>query len=435
MNNRNDIGEIHPILLFFKNNETEHNFRLSLIENDRRQIRIVFVAFIFLYAIFGLLDTQLAPEYIRIFFQIRFFIVIPVLLLTIFLTFTKYFFDFYQFLLFLSSLLGGVGIVVMLILLPTNITYYGGLFLVIYSLFFLVPLRFIYAVITGWLIFIAYIIGLYFFGTFEVITIPLAMSLFYISSILIGTIGSYSIGKYRKKNYIQNIRIAHDKSVLEERVLAQTNEIVTAQVATIFGLAKLVESRDKETGMHVERVGKYCRLIAQALPEQLIRETNMDIEEFSVAIEVASALHDIGKVGIEDTILNKPEALSHDEFEKIKRHTIIGHETLINVQNRYPNNRFISLGIEITRWHHERFDGTGYPDGLRENNIPLSARILAVADVYDALISSRPYKGPYNHQKALDIINQDSGTHFDPLVVTAFMIQREKIEGISSQMT
>jgi putative two-component system response regulator len=197
----------------------------------------------------------------------------------------------------------------------------------------------------------------------------------------------------------------------------------------------LVESRDKETGLHVERVGKYCRLIAQALPEILVQETNMDIEEFSIVIEVASALHDIGKVGIEDTILNKSEALSHDEFEKIKRHTVIGHETLINVQNRYPNNKFIRMGIEITRWHHERFDGTGYPDGLREKNIPLSARILAVADVYDALISSRPYKRAYNHQKALNIINQDSGTHFDPLVVTAFMKQEEKIEGISKQMT
>jgi hypothetical protein len=155
LTNRNEKGEIHPVTLFFKNNVTENNYRSSLIENDRKQIRIVFVSFIFLYALFGLLDTQLAPEYVRTFFQIRFFIVIPVLLVTIFITFTKYFFNFYQHLLFLSSLLGGAGIVVMLILLPTNITYYGGLFLVIYSVFFLVPLRFIYAVITGWLIFIA----------------------------------------------------------------------------------------------------------------------------------------------------------------------------------------------------------------------------------------------------------------------------------------
>jgi hypothetical protein len=131
LNNKNDIGEIHPVLLFFKNSETENNFRLSLIENDRKQIRIVFVSFIFLYALFGLLDTQLAPEFFTTFFQIRFFIVIPVLLVTVFITFTKYFFNFYQYLLFLSSVLAGAGIVVMLILLPTNITYYGGLFLVI----------------------------------------------------------------------------------------------------------------------------------------------------------------------------------------------------------------------------------------------------------------------------------------------------------------
>ncbi len=97
----------------------------------------------------------------------------------------------------------------------------------------------------------------------------------------------------------------------------------------------------------------------------------MDIEEFSNVIEFASALHDIGKVGIEDTILNKSEALSDDEFEKIKLHTIIGRETLINVQNRYPNNKYINMGIEITRWHHERFDGTGYPDETPWKNHPI----------------------------------------------------------------
>jgi len=435
LNHNNDTGEIHPVFLFFKNKETENNFRLSSLERDQKQIRFVFVLFIFLYALFGLLDIQLAPEFVGIFFKIRFFIVIPIFLVTLLFSFTKFFFKIHQYLLFLSLLVGGIGIVIMLILLPDNISYYGGLFLVLYSGFFLLRLRFIYAVIASWLIFFAFFMGLYFFGPFEDIAISGGMSLFYFSSILIGTFGSYSIEKYSRKNYIQNIRIEHDKSILEERVLSQTNEIVTAQVVTIFSLAKLVESRDKETGLHVERVGKYCRLITQALPEKLIQETNLNIEEFSNVIEFASALHDIGKVGITDTILNKEEALTEEEFEKIKQHTIIGSETLKNVQNRYPNNKFINMGIEITRWHHERFDGMGYPDRLKGNNIPLSARIMAVADVYDALRSNRPYKGAYSHQKALNIITQESGTHFDPMVVTALIKQEEKIEVYSQEMT
>ncbi len=435
MNHNNDTGEIHPVFLFFKNKETENNFRLSSLERDQKQIRFVFVLFIFLYALFGLLDIQLAPEFVGIFFKIRFFIVIPIFLVTLLFSFTKFFFKIHQYLLFLSLLVGGIGIVIMLILLPDNISYYGGLFLVLYSGFFLLRLRFIYAVIASWLIFFAFFMGLYFFGPFEDIAISGGMSLFYFSSILIGTFGSYSIEKYSRKNYIQNIRIEHDKSILEERVLSQTNEIVTAQVVTIFSLAKLVESRDKETGLHVERVGKYCRLITQALPEKLIQETNLNIEEFSNVIEFASALHDIGKVGITDTILNKEEALTEEEFEKIKQHTIIGSETLKNVQNRYPNNKFINMGIEITRWHHERFDGMGYPDRLKGNNIPLSARIMAVADVYDALRSNRPYKGAYSHQKALNIITQELGTHFDPMVVTALIKQEEKIEVYSQEMT
>jgi HD-GYP domain-containing protein (c-di-GMP phosphodiesterase class II) len=417
--------------LFFKNKKTEHEFRLSLIERDRKSTQFIFVIFIILYAFFGLLDLQLAPAFVKLFYQIRFFVVIPILLMTIVFSFTKVFPKIYQYLLFLSLVAGGMGIVIMLVTYPENITYYGGLFLVLYSGFFLVRLRFIYAVMAGWIIFTTFVLGMFYYSSLDHMAILVGMSLFYFSSIVIGTFGSYSIEKFSRQTYIQKKRIEHDKSVLEDRVLSQTNEIVTAQIVTIFSLAKLVESRDKETGLHVERVGKYCYLIAEALPEETVNETKMSIEEFCNVIEFASALHDIGKVGIADTILNKEEALSEVEFEKIKQHTIIGSETLINVQNRYPNNKFINMGIEITRWHHERFDGTGYPDELMGNNIPLSARIMAVADVYDALRSNRPYKRAYSHQKALNIITQEAGTHFDPLVVKALLKQEKKIEAFS----
>ena len=206
---------------------------------------------------------------------------------------------------------------------------------------------------------------------------------------------------------------------LEAFVLEQVNEITDSQMATIIALARLAESRDDQTGGHLERVQQYCRLLAEKLSEQM-RFGIID-HTFIDNIEYASALHDIGKVAISDLILLKPAELTGEEFELMKTHTELGAHTLQAVSAEYPNNDFVEMGIKIARWHHERWDGSGYPDGLVGEEIPLSARIMAVADVYDALMSQRSYKRPFTHSESREIILSQRGKQFDPDVVDAFL--------------
>jgi putative two-component system response regulator len=213
---------------------------------------------------------------------------------------------------------------------------------------------------------------------------------------------------------------------LEQMVAAQVKEIAETQLGTIFALAKLAESRDDETGDHLERVRTCCRLLAEALLQMTECETVTD-ESFVRTIEQASSLHDIGKVGIPDGILLKPGRLTPAEFEKMKEHTLIGARTLESVRERYPHNDFLVTCIEIVRWHHERWDGAGYPDGLNGGIIPLTARIMAVADVYDALRSRRCYKAPLSHEESGRILREGSGSQFDPLVIKAFFMVENEI--------
>lgn len=200
-----------------------------------------------------------------------------------------------------------------------------------------------------------------------------------------------------------------------ERILSlETRELL------IFSLAKLAESRDPETGKHLERVQNYSRLLAQELAANP-RFAGIVDDEFVQLVFQTSPLHDIGKVGIPDGILLKPGRYSDDEFELMKAHTTIGAETLDAALAQCPGARFLKVAREIALSHHERFDGRGYPQGLRGEEIPLSARIVAVADVYDALTSRRVYKEAFSHHVARAAILKDSGTHFDPDVVDAFL--------------
>ncbi len=208
---------------------------------------------------------------------------------------------------------------------------------------------------------------------------------------------------------------------LDEKVRAQVKEISDAQVATIIALARLAESRDHETGGHLERVGGFCGLLAKRLcdTDRCPELENPDIQ----ILELASALHDIGKVGVPDAILRKqgPGRLLPDEFEIIKQHTVIGARTLEAVQSHYPHNALINVGILIARSHHEKWNGLGYPDGLAGEEIPLFARIVALADVYDALRSRRVYKPAMSHDESCEILTQGSSKDFDPLLVETFV--------------
>lgn len=200
-----------------------------------------------------------------------------------------------------------------------------------------------------------------------------------------------------------------------ERILAlETRELV------IFSMAKLAESRDPETGRHLERVQCYSRLLAERLATSSEYASEVD-PEFIRLVYQTSPLHDIGKVGIPDSVLLKPGRLTDDEFAVMKKHTLIGAATLDAALEQNPQARFLQIGRDIARHHHERFDGRGYPDGLRGTEIPLAARIVAVADVYDALTSRRAYKEAYEHLVARGIIEGEAGTHFDPVVVQAFL--------------
>ncbi len=200
-----------------------------------------------------------------------------------------------------------------------------------------------------------------------------------------------------------------------ERVLAlQSLELV------IFAMAKLAESRDMETGAHLERMREYCRILAQRLGQTRKYRDQID-GEFVRLIYLTSPLHDIGKVGIPDNILLKPGRLTEKEFEIMKQHAQIGAETLDAAVASYQEAGFLSMASDIAWTHHEKFDGSGYPNGLKGTKIPLCGRIVAIADVYDALTTKRVYKEAYSSDVAKSIIVEGSGKHFDPDLVQTFL--------------
>lgn len=209
-----------------------------------------------------------------------------------------------------------------------------------------------------------------------------------------------------------------------ERVLS----LETRDLA-IFALAKLAESRDPETGAHLERVRSYSRALARQLAKNPRFAEEVD-ENYIHLIYLTSPLHDIGKVGVPDHVLLKPGRLTADEFEIMKTHTTLGAETLDAAVREYPGARFLQMARNIAATHHEWLDGSGYPAKLRGNQIPLCGRIVALADVYDALTSKRVYKDAFGHETARDIIIQESGTHFDPDVVAAFLDCQEQFISI-----
>ena len=189
---------------------------------------------------------------------------------------------------------------------------------------------------------------------------------------------------------------------------------------TIFALAKLAESRDSETGAHLERIREYCRLLGMEMGRSSVYRDQID-GDFVELLYLTSPLHDIGKVGIPDQVLLKPGKLTPQEFTIMQQHTIIGANTLDAVARVNPGAQFLVMARDIALSHHERFDGTGYPQKICEQHIPLSGRITAIADVYDALTSKRVYKPAFSHETAIEMIVSGSGTQFDPAVVSAFL--------------
>ena len=203
--------------------------------------------------------------------------------------------------------------------------------------------------------------------------------------------------------------------------------------ATISAIAHLVDSRDKTTGGHIMRTQKYLEILVNCLANS--NEYKDIIANWDMTVLIPSAqLHDMGKIVVSDTILNKTEKFTSEEFDIIKTHCIEG-ENLINcIIGKTEEDSFLLHAKRFAGAHHEKWNGTGYPRGLKGNEIPLEGRIMAIADVYDALVSERPYKRPFTHEEAVEIIKRDSGTHFDPKMVEAFLVVSEDLWAESMSM-
>ena len=217
-----------------------------------------------------------------------------------------------------------------------------------------------------------------------------------------------------QKNELQNYN-----DNLTQMVDEKTKTIEDLQHAIIYALSDLIERRDGGTGAHVVRTHKYLKI----LTDTLIQSGNYeeDLKDVDLDIWLKSAqLHDIGKVGIPDSILKKPGKLTLEEFGVVKTHPLIGEKALSGAMELTSAKDFLKHAATVAASHHEKWDGSGYPYGLKELEIPLIGRLMAIADVYDALISERPYKKAFSHEKAVKIIIEDSGTHFDPALVEVF---------------
>jgi putative two-component system response regulator len=218
------------------------------------------------------------------------------------------------------------------------------------------------------------------------------------------------------RNFLQQ-----QNRLLEDQVLERTRDSRQVQEATMIALGSLAESRDNAAGNHIRRTQCYIRELATKLQDHSRFKNFLDDRKIE-SIFKSAALHDIGKVGIPDRILLKPGRLTVEEFEVIKTHTRLGRDTIASAERQLDNpSDFLTLASEIAYCHHERWDGTGYPEGLAGEAIPAGARLMAVADVYDALTSKRVYRDAYSHEQAVEMVEGGRASHFDPAVVEAFI--------------
>ncbi|PZW47605.1 two-component system response regulator [Pseudomonas sp. URMO17WK12:I2] len=222
---------------------------------------------------------------------------------------------------------------------------------------------------------------------------------------------------------------------LEQEVQRRTREVMAIQDVTIHAMASLAETRDNETGNHIRRTQHYIRLLADLLREHPRFRQFLDEDTIRLLFKSAP-LHDIGKIGIPDHILLKPGRFTPEEFEVMKTHTTLGRDAIQHAENQLGVKvDFLRLAKEIAYSHQEKWDGSGYPEGLAADDIPISARLMAVADVYDALISRRVYKPGMPHEQAVGIIREGRGSHFDPDICDVFVANAERFREISERFS
>jgi CHASE2 domain-containing sensor protein len=216
----------------------------------------------------------------------------------------------------------------------------------------------------------------------------------------------------------------------EQRVRERTRELAMVQEATIESLSSLTETRDPDTGGHIKRTQNYVSLLAEYLKDQPKFSAFLDDETIDLLCKSAP-LHDIGKVGVSDKILLKPGKLTEQEFEEMKKHTAYGRDAILAAERKLGNISFLRFARDIAYTHHERWDGFGYPEGLKGDQIPISGRLMALADAYDAMTSERVYKSQFPHERAVQIIAEAKGLQFDPDVVDAFLEVKENFQKVA----
>ncbi|TWX63425.1 two-component system response regulator [Colwellia demingiae] len=231
--------------------------------------------------------------------------------------------------------------------------------------------------------------------------------------------------KERIKNHLileaSKKMLERQNEILEERVLERTTQLSELQDVAMVAMGALAESRDPETGNHIRRTQRYVKVLAVEAAKYGKYKAFLTPDVIT-SLYKSAPLHDIGKVGVEDSILLKPGKLTDEEFEEMKRHTTYGRDAIAAAETSIDSaDNFLLFAKEIAYSHQEKWDGSGYPEGLAGEDIPLSARLMAVADVYDALISKRVYKPAFSHEKAVNIITEGKGSHFEPLLVECFL--------------
>jgi len=220
---------------------------------------------------------------------------------------------------------------------------------------------------------------------------------------------------------------------ISRRIQDRTSALEHAHRSLIAVLADVVENRDKNTGGHIERTTKYIGLLIRGMIDRGIYTSQL--EEWSLTdIAICAAMHDVGKIAIPDVILNKPDKLTIEEFDYMKTHAERGASIIDKVIARTGEDKFLYSARIFAGYHHENWDGSGYPYGLKGHDIPLAGRIMAIVDVYDALVSERPYKRAFTDEEAVSIINADSGKKFDPSIVEVFLSLRGEFASLRSKL-
>ena len=228
------------------------------------------------------------------------------------------------------------------------------------------------------------------------------------------------------------VKMTEDSVQYTKDVKNKTGTISKMQNALIITLADLVESRDENTGQHIKKTAAYVKIILDEMKREGVYKEQLT-DEFAQNVYESAPLHDIGKIAVPDSILNKPGKLTNEEFDIMKKHTTAGGKILTSILELVPESHYLYEAVNLATYHHERWDGRGYPTGLAGEKIPLSARIMAVADVFDALVSKRSYKQGFPLDKAINIIIEERGTHFDPKLVDVFLAAKEEVFKVAKE--